>query len=153
MRILGHLLWLSITLFLVMFAIVFVTSNKTLITLYLWPFDSVLTAPVWLLILSSFIIGGLLSAILLWWQWLTIRAKLWRLEGRFNKLQAGTGEMTAEPAVKQGDEDQHDYRQQGYSQQGYGQQGYGQHDSDQHDSGQQSGSAASNQLTADRRLG
>ena len=126
MRILGHLLWLSITLFLVMFAIVFATSNKTLITLYLWPFDSVLTAPVWLLILSSFIIGGLLSAILLWGQWLAIRAKLWRLEGRFNKLQAKTGKMTAESAA------QHDYDQQRYGQQGE--------------------SAAPNQLTADRRL-
>ena len=133
MRTLGRLLWLSITLFLVMFAIVFATSNKTLITLYLWPFDSALTAPVWLLILSSFIIGGLLSAILLWGQWLAIRAKLWRLEGRFNKLQANTGKLTAEPAVKQGDEDQHDYDQQRYGQQGE--------------------SASSNQLTADRRPG
>lgn len=126
MRTLGRLLWLSITLFLVMFAIVFATSNKTLITLYLWPFDSALMAPVWLLILSSFIIGGLLSAILLWGQWLAIRAKLWRLEGRFNKLQAKTGKMTAESAA------QHDYDQQRYGQQGE--------------------SAASNQLTADRRL-
>ena len=126
MRTLGRLLWLSITLPLVMFAIVFATSNKTLITLYLWPFDSALTAPVWLLILSSFIIGGLLSAILLWGQWLAIRAKLWRLEGRFNKLQAKTGKMTAESAA-----------QQDYDQQRYGQQGE---------------SAASNQLTADRRL-
>jgi uncharacterized integral membrane protein len=126
MRTLGRLLWLSITLFLVMFAIVFATSNKTLVTLYLWPFDSALTAPVWLLILSSFIIGGLLSAILLWGQWLAIRAKLWRLEGRFNKLQAKTGKMTAESAA------QHDYDQQRYGQQGE--------------------SAASNQLTANRRL-
>ena len=126
MRTLGRLLWLSITFFLVMFAIVFATSNKTLITLYLWPIDSALTAPVWLLILSSFIIGGLLSAILLWGQWLAIRAKLWRLEGRFNKLQAKTGKMTAESAA------QHDYDQQRYGQQGE--------------------SAASNQLTADRRL-
>ena len=127
MRTLGRLLWLSITLFLVMFAVVFATSNKTLITLYLWPFDSALTAPVWLLLLSSFIIGGLLSAILLWGQWLAIRAKLWRLEGRFNKLQAKTDKMTAEPAVKQGNEDQQRYGQQGES-------------------------AASNQLTADHRL-
>ncbi len=126
MRTLGRLLWLSITLFLVMFAIVFATSNKTLITLYLWPFDSALTAPVWLLILSSFIIGGLLSAILLWGQWLAIRAKLWRLEGRFNKLQAKTGKMTAESAA------QHDYDQQRYGQQGE--------------------LAASNQLIADRHL-
>ena len=126
MRTFGRLLWLSITLFLVVFAIAFAMSNKTLITLFLWPFDSALTAPVWLLILSSFIIGGLLSAILLWGQWLAIRAKLWRLEGRFNKLQAKTGKMTAESAA------QHDYDQQRYGQQGE--------------------SAASNQLTADRRL-
>ncbi len=132
MRTLGRLLWLSITLFLVMFAIVFATSNKTLITLYLWPFDSALTAPVWLLILSSFIIGGLLSAILLWGQWLAIRAKLWRLEGRFNKLQAKTGKMSAEPAT------QHEYGQQDYGQQDYG---------------QQNEPAASNQLTTARRLG
>ncbi|WP_443645317.1 LapA family protein [Candidatus Ponderosibacter sp. Uisw_141_02] len=131
MRILGHLLWLSITLFLAMFAIVFATSNKTLITLYLWPFDSVLTAPVWLLILSSFIIGGLLSAILLWGQWLAIRAKLWRLEGRFNKLQAKTVKMTAEPAT------QHEH---------------GQHEHGQQDYGQQNEPAASNQLTTARRL-
>ena len=101
MRTLGRLLWLSITSFLVVFTIVFATSNKTLFTLHLWPFDSVLTAPVWLLILSSFIIGGLLSAILLWGQWLAIRAKLWRLEGRFNKLQAETDKTTAASTAKQ----------------------------------------------------
>jgi uncharacterized integral membrane protein len=132
MRTLGRLLWLIITLFLVMFAIVFSASNKTLITLYLWPFESALTAPVWLLILSSFIIGGLLSAILLWGQWLAIRAKLWRLEGRFNKLQAKTGKMTAEPAT------QHEH---------------GQHEHGQQDYGQQNEPAASNQLTTARRLG
>jgi hypothetical protein len=106
-----------------MFAILFATSNKTLITLYLWPFDSAVTAPVWWLILSSFIIGGLLSAILLWGQWLAIRAKLWRLEGHFNKLQAKTDEMTTASNAKQDDDHQ------------------------------QGEPAASKQLTADHRLG
>ena len=132
MRTFGRLLWLSITLFLVMFAIVFATSNKTLITLYLWPFNSALTAPVWLLILSSFIIGGLLSTILLWGQWLAIRAKLWRLEGRFNKLQAENDKSTAESTAKQDDGYKRDYGQQDYEQQGE--------------------PAASNQLTAERRI-
>ena len=100
-------------LFLVMFAILFATSNKTLITLYLWPFDSALTAPAWLLILSSFVIGGLLSAILLWGQWLAIRAKLWRLEGRFNKLQAETDKITAESTARQDDGYKHSHDQQG----------------------------------------
>ena len=132
MRTFGRLLWLSITLFLVMFAIVFATSNKTLITLYLWPFNSALTAPVWLLILSSFIIGGLLSTILLWGQWLAIRAKLWRLEGRFNKLQAETDKITAESTAKKDDDYKQDYSLQDYD--------------------QQSEPAASNQLTAERRI-
>jgi uncharacterized integral membrane protein len=132
MRTFGRLLWLSITLVLVMFAIVFATSNKTLTTLYLWPFNSALTAPVWLLILSSFIIGGLLSTILLWGQWLAIRAKLWRLEGRFNKLQAETDKITAESTAKTDDRYEQDYSLQDYDQQGE--------------------LAASNQLTADRRL-
>ena len=126
MRTLGRLLWLSITFLLVIFTILFATSNKTLTTVYLWPFDSALTAPTWLLILSSFVIGGLLSAILIWGQWLAIRAKLWRLEGLFNKLQAKTSKMTAESAA------QHEYGQQDYDQQGE--------------------SAVSIQLTADRRL-
>ena len=111
-----------------MFAIVFAASNKTLITLYLWPFDSALTAPVWLLMLSSFIIGGLLSAILLWGQWLAIRAELWRLEWRFNKLQAKTVKITAESTARQDDDYLHDCDQQGEP-------------------------SASNQLIADRRLG
>ena len=127
MQTFGRLLWLSITLFLVMFAIVFATSNKTLITLYLWPFDSALTAPVWLLILSSFVIGGLLSAILLWGQWLAIRTKLWRLKGRFNKLQAENDKITVESNANQDDS----YKQ---------------------DSDQQDEPAESNQLTADRHL-
>ena len=127
MRTFGRLLWLSITSFLVMVAVAFATSNKTLITLYLWPFDSALTAPSWLLILSSFIIGGLLSTILLWGQWLAIRAKLWSLEGRFNKLQAGTDKITAESTAKQDNGYEQDYDQQGKP-------------------------TASNQLTADRRL-
>ena len=132
MRTFGRLLWLSITLFLVMFAIAFATSNKTFITLYLWPFSSALTAPVWLLILSSFIIGGLLSTILLWGQWLVIRAKLWRLEGLFNKLHAETDKITTQSTAKKGDGYKQDHSLRDYNQQGE--------------------LAASNQLTADRRL-
>ena len=101
-------------------------------TLYLWPFESALTAPTWLLILSSFFIGGLLSAILLWGLWLAIRARLWRLEGRLNKLQEETDKITAESTAKKDDGYKQDYSLQDYDQQGE--------------------PAASNQLTADRRL-
>ena len=113
MRTLGRLLWLSITFLLVMFTILFATSNKTLTTVYLWPFDSALTAPTWLLILYSFVIGGLLSAILIWGQWLAIRAKLWRLQGHFNKLQAKTDKLAAESITRKDDEYKHSHDQQG----------------------------------------
>ena len=101
MRLLGRLLWLCITIVLVVFAIAFAASNKAPLTLHLWPFDHVLTAPAWLLLLSSFIIGGLLSAILLWGQWFAIRAKLWRLERRFNKLQAKADKFNHQPDADQ----------------------------------------------------
>ena len=99
MRLLGRLLWLGISIALVLFAVIFATSNETLITLRLWPFESTLTAPIWMLILSSFIIGGLVGAITLWGQWLAVRAKLWRLQGQFNKLQANTDKLGAASAA------------------------------------------------------
>ena len=88
MQQLGRLLWLIITFLLVTVAIAFATSNEALINLYLWPFDRALTAPIWLVVISSFIIGGLFSSTLLWAQWITIRTKLWRLQRKLNKLKA-----------------------------------------------------------------
>ena len=73
---------------LVTFAIAFATSNEALINLYLWPFDGGLAAPIWLVVMSSFIIGGLFSIFLMWAQALAIRAKLWNLQAKFNRLEA-----------------------------------------------------------------
>ena len=96
MRRLGRFIWLIITMLLVAVAIVFATSNETVINLYLWPFDGVLTAPIWLVVMSSFIIGGLLSICLMCAQMLAIRATLWNLQGKFNRLEA---EMTLQQSV------------------------------------------------------
>ena len=93
MRRLGRFIWLIITMLLVAFSITFATSNKVLITLYLWPFDGGLTAPTWLVVTSSFIIGGLLSIFLMWAQALAIRARLWNLQLKFNKLEAKTAQQ------------------------------------------------------------
>jgi len=90
MRRLGRFIWLIITMLLVTVAIVFATSNEAVITLYLWPFDGMLTAPVWMIVMSSFIIGGLLSICLMWAQALSIRARLWNLQVKFNRLEAET---------------------------------------------------------------
>ena len=93
MRRLGRFAWLIITIFLVAVAIAFVTSNKALITLYLWPFDGMLIVPIWLVVTSSFIIGGLLSIFLMWAQALAIRARLWNLQVKFNRLEAETAQQ------------------------------------------------------------
>ena len=88
MRRLGRLIWLIVTILLVTVAIAFVTFNEALIALYIWPFDRTLMAPTWLVVISSFIIGGLFSIAILWAQWITIRTRMWRLQGKFNKLKA-----------------------------------------------------------------
>ena len=93
MRRLGRFIWLIITIFLVAVAIAFVTSNKVVITLYLWPFDGMLTAPIWLVVISSFIIGGLLSIFLMWAQALAIRARLWNLQEKFKRLETKTAQQ------------------------------------------------------------
>ena len=96
MRRLGRLIWLIITMLLVAIAIAFATSNEAVITLYLWPFDGMLTAPIWLVVMSSFIIGGALSICLMWAQALSIRARLWNLQVKFNRLEA---EMTPQQSA------------------------------------------------------
>ena len=88
MRSLGRFIWLIISLLLVTIAVAFATSNGVLITLYLWPLDSTLTAPTWMVVMSSFIIGGLFSVCLMWAQALTIRTRLWNLQVKFNRLKA-----------------------------------------------------------------
>ena len=74
-------------------AIAFATSNEALINLYLWPFDGMLTAPIWLVVVSSFVIGGLLSIFLMWAQALAIRARLWNLQEKFNRLETKTAQQ------------------------------------------------------------
>jgi uncharacterized membrane protein len=102
MRRLGRFIWLIITLLLVAVAIAFVTSNKVLITLYLWPFDGMLTVPIWLVVISSFIIGGVLSIFLMWAQALAIRARLWNLQEKFNRLETKTAQQKS-PATNHSD--------------------------------------------------
>ena len=106
MRRLGRFIWLIITILLVAVAIAFATSNEAVITLYLWPFDGVLAAPIWLVVMSSFITGGLLSICLMWAQALSIRARLWNLQVKFNRLET---EMTQQRSVtKKHSDDQTD---------------------------------------------
>lgn len=102
MRRLGRFIWLIITMLLVMVAIAFATSNETTITLSLWPLDGELTAPIWLVVISSFIVGGLFSICLMWAQALTIRLRHWNLQVKFDRLEA---KMTQQQCVEKNGSD------------------------------------------------
>jgi uncharacterized integral membrane protein len=97
MRLLGRFLWLSITVILILLAVTFAASNQRLVDLHLWPFETAITAPLWLSLMISFIVGGIIGALLLWGQALAIRAKNWRLQRHIDKLQRDTAKAAAAP--------------------------------------------------------
>jgi uncharacterized integral membrane protein len=101
MRTLGRLLWLCITIILVVFAILFATSNEMTVTVQLWPFESQLTTPLWLALIAAFISGGVIGAILIWGQALATRARLWQLQRQFDRLQAQKAQTAKAESVPQ----------------------------------------------------
>ncbi len=93
MQTLGRLLWLCITIILIVFAVLFATSNETATTVHFWPLEKGLTAPLWLALITAFMAGGLIGALLVWGQALTIRARLWRVQRQFSQLKAQTQKL------------------------------------------------------------
>ena len=65
----------------------FTISNDASISLSLWPFTQSLEIPIWLFGVGTFVIGGVLGAVLMGSQMLTIRTKLWRAQSQIRKLE------------------------------------------------------------------
>ena len=86
MRFFGRLLWIVISVTLVVIVISFTISNDAIISLSLWPYNRSLEIPKWLFGTGAFVIGGILGAVLMGGQMLTIRAKLWRAQSQITKL-------------------------------------------------------------------
>ena len=104
MRLLGRFLWLTITVILILFAVTFAASNQRLVVMHLWPFETAITAPLWLSLMISFIAGGIIGALLLWGQALAIRTKNWRLQRKIDKLQRDrTKAATTQPTIDNAD--------------------------------------------------
>ena len=87
MRKFGRFLWIIISMVMTGLAISFTVSNDAIISLSLWPFSQILTIPIWLSVISAFVIGGSLGGSLMWGQLLAIRAQLWRSQSQIRKLQ------------------------------------------------------------------
>ena len=71
---------------LVIVVVSFTISNNAIINLSLWPLTQNLGIPIWVFGISTFVIGGILGAILMGAQMLAIRTKLWRAEFQIRKL-------------------------------------------------------------------
>ena len=105
MRLLGRFIWLTITVILILLAVTFAASNQRLVDLHLWPFETAITAPLWLSLMISFIAGGIIGALLLWGQALAIRTKNWRLQRQIDKLQRNAAKaVPARPAIGKPDQ-------------------------------------------------
>ena len=86
MRFFGRLLWIIISVTLAMVTVSFTISNDAMISLSLWPFNQSLEIPTWQFGTGAFVIGGILGAVLMVGQMLTIRAKLWRAHSQIIKF-------------------------------------------------------------------
>ena len=87
MKMITRFLWVMITISIGLFAVSFSTSNTTPVSLALWPFDLTLTAPIWLVFIICLGMGLAVGSALIWLQLLAIRARKWRLQQNFNKLE------------------------------------------------------------------
>ena len=92
MRYLGRLLWLVFTIITVVFAMAFATSNSEALTLYLWPFQSSVTGPVWLFVLGGFGLGTLFGGLAVWLSFIAIRTRHWRLQKKMLKTERRASE-------------------------------------------------------------
>ena len=95
---LGRLLWIIITVALVTLAISFAISNVAMISLSLWPLTQNLEIPIWLFGVGTFVTGGMLGAVLMGGQMVTIRAKLWRAQSQIRKLDKQTAQESEKDA-------------------------------------------------------
>ncbi len=72
---------------LVTLAVSFAISNNAMISLSLWPITRNLEIPIWLFGVGTFVTGGMVGAVLMGGQMVTIRAKLWRAQSQIRKLE------------------------------------------------------------------
>ena len=86
MRFFGRLLWILTTVILLAVSVDFAISNHDIISLSLWPVTQNLEIPMWLFGVGTFVIGGILGAVLMGGQMVAIRAKLWRAQSQIKKL-------------------------------------------------------------------
>ena len=92
MRFLTRLVYFSIILLSCGLIAAFVAVNNTLASLYLWPFNTQITAEIWIFILGAFASGMLIGGLFIWTKLLSLRTRLWARDRQIAKLHASLEE-------------------------------------------------------------
>ena len=87
MRFIGRFLWLIISLFTILLAMIFAVSNTQPTMLRFWPFTGQLDIAVWGLALGAFIFGALFGGGLVWLSLVAARARNWKLQRALGKAE------------------------------------------------------------------
>ena len=88
MRMLGHILWLIVSGTSLLFIASFVSVNTQTVSLSLWPFSTIITAKIWLVVLASIGFGLLAGGLVLWFASLPLQARSRRLTKKLAKADA-----------------------------------------------------------------
>ena len=88
MRFITRICWLGLMAITGIILSGFVTSNKELITIHLWPTQTIMQAEAWIFMLGTFILGIFTGATILWIQSLSLKARLWSKAKQLSELEA-----------------------------------------------------------------
>jgi uncharacterized membrane protein YciS (DUF1049 family) len=95
MRLIGRFLWLVITVIAVIISMVFAASNDSEVILYLWPFETGLSLPVWLAVLGALGIGIVTGGLIVWLSTIAIRTRNWHAQKKLKKMEKRMSEAEA----------------------------------------------------------
>ena len=95
MRLIGRFLWLVITVIAVIISMAFAASNDSEVTLYLWPFETGLSLPVWLAVLGALGIGIVTGGLIVWLSTIAIRTRNWHTQTKLKKMEKRMSEAEA----------------------------------------------------------
>tara|TARA_B100001057_G_scaffold223342_1_gene223638 strand:+ start:1752 stop:2099 length:348 start_codon:yes stop_codon:yes gene_type:complete len=87
MRFISRFLWLVITVIAVVISMAFAASNDSVVTLFLWPFKTGLSLPIWLVAQGAFGMGVVAGGLIVWLSTIAIRARSWRAEKKLEKME------------------------------------------------------------------
>ena len=86
MRVLSQLFWFLLVIILISFIIIFVSTNKNLVIISIWPFKNSLSLEIWSVIFFSFTMGLILGVFLCTFSIIKLRATIWKNKKTVKKL-------------------------------------------------------------------